>query len=187
MTNVFSQVTFAISAAAVSAIFMLALVSALSRKFQFWPPPSKDSWQHKVFMALFRAYLYPLIVLSALEFEVLEGRFAIIQYAIGGALFLIGFGLAFRITLGMGWRNAFGENRGLKTTGWFAWSRNPIYVVTWVGLIGWALIANVLLVTLLLSAWALLYFLAPFLEEPWLEEQYGDEYTSYKEKTRRFF
>lgn len=183
----FSQIAFAISATSVSTIFLLALVSALNRNFQFWPPPSKDSWQHKLFMGLFRAYLYPLIVLSALEFEILEGRFAIIQYAVGSALLLIGFGLAFRITLGMGWRNAFGEKLGLQTTGWFAWSRNPIYVVTWIGLIGWALIANSLLVTILLLAWALLYFLAPFAEEPWLEEQYGEEYVAYKKKTPRFF
>lgn len=140
-----------------------------------------------MFMGLFRAYLYPLIVLSALELEILEGRSAIIQFAVGGALLLIGFGLAFRITLGMGWHNAFGEKRGLKTTGWFAWSRNPIYVVTWVGLIGWALIANSLFVSILLSAWALLYLLAPFVEEPWLEEQYGEEYVAYKAKTPRFF
>ncbi|MEO1136620.1 MAG: PEMT/PEM2 methyltransferase family protein [Pseudomonadota bacterium] len=137
-------------------------------------------------MLLFRGYLYPLIAFTALKIELIEGARALWQYGVGGTLFLIGFGLAFRITFSMGWRNAFGEKRGLQTTGWFAWSRNPIYVVTWIGLMGWALIAKSLLVTLLLFAWALLYLLAPLVEEPWLEKHYGEEYLAYKETTPRF-
>jgi len=53
-------------------------------------------------MLLFRMYLYPLIVLTALQFEMLEGMRAIVQYGIGGALLFIGFGLAFRITFAGG-------------------------------------------------------------------------------------
>jgi len=86
----------------------------------------------------------------------------------------------------MGWRNAFGEKLGLMTTGWFAWSRNPIYVFTWVGLIGWAMIANHGLVSLLLIAWALMYIIAPFFKEPWLEAEYGKTYCNYKQVVRRF-
>lgn len=137
-------------------------------------------------MLLFRGYLYPLIALTALQFELLDGNRALWQYGAGAVLFLLGFGLAFRITFDMGWRNAFGERRGLRTTGWFAKSRNPIYVVTWIGLLGWALIANSMLVSILLAIWALLYVLAPILEEPWLEREYGEEYLEYKRKTPRF-
>lgn len=137
-------------------------------------------------MMLFRAFLYPLIALSFVEFERLEGLRAIVQYGAGVVLFFTGFGLALRITFEMGWRNAFGEKRGLKTSGWFSWSRNPIYVATWVGLVGWGLVANALPVSTLLASWALLYLGAPFLEEPWLEDQYGDEYRDYKTSTPRF-
>ena len=93
--------------------------------------------------------------------------------------------MAIRITLYMGWRNAFGEKLGLMTSGWFAWSRNPIYVFTWLGLIGWALIANHVLVSLLLTAWALMYIIAPLFEEPWLEAEYQDTYLKYKQRVRR--
>ncbi len=182
----FSQIAFTVSAVSAGLIFVLSMAAAISRRFQFWPPPSKDAWQHKTFMLLFRGLLYPLIGLTALQFELLQGGRALVQYGTGGALFVIGFGLAFWVTFGMGWRNAFGEKLGLRTTGWFAWSRNPIYVVTWIGLAGWALIANSIFVSILLGAWALLYLAAPFLEEPWLEEQYGDEYRDYKGKVRRF-
>ena len=101
-------------------------------------------------MALFRLYLYPLILLTVLIFSPLAGIRALAQYVVGGIALLVGFGMAIRITLYMGWRNAFGERLGLMTTGWFAWSRNPIYVFTWLGLIGWAMLANSWMVTLLL-------------------------------------
>ena len=186
MTGVISQFAFWVSLSSAGLIFLLASISVKNSKFQFWPPPGKKSWQHRTFMLLFRIYLYPLVVLTALQFEILEGMKAVIQYGIGGVLLLFGFGLAFRITLAMGWRNAFGEKRGLRTTGWFARSRNPIYVVTWIGLLGWALIANSLPVSILLAIWALLYLLAPLLEEPWLEKEYGEEYLEYKRQTPRF-
>ncbi len=182
-----SQIAFWVSLVSASLITVLSSASAAIPKFQFWPPPGKDAWQHMAFMILFRGYLYPLIALTGLRFEFLEGHWALAQYSVGGVLFAIGFGLAHWITFSMGWRNAFGEKLGLRTTGWFAWGRNPIYVVTWIGLIGWGLVANSLLVTILLAVWALLYFLAPFLEEPWLEEQYGEDYRRYKETTPRFF
>lgn len=86
----------------------------------------------------------------------------------------------------MGWRNAFGEKLGLRTTGWFSRSRNPIYLATWLGLIGWALLANAWMVTALLATWALFYAIAPMLEEPWLERQYGEDYRAYKAAVPRF-
>jgi len=181
-----SWAVFGFSLAGVLAIFVFSALSAFGPKFQFFPPPSKYSWQHRTFLALFRLYLYPLIGLTVLVFEPLEGTRAWIQYTVGGLLLLIGFGMAIRITLYMGWRNAFGEKLGLMTTGWFAWSRNPIYVFTWLGMIGWAMIASSWLVTLLLSAWAIMYVVAPYFEEPWLEAEYGDDYQKYKQSVRRF-
>ena len=127
-----------------------------------------------------------MIILTGLEFRFLQGKYGLIQYSIGGLLLIVGFCLAFWITLQMGWRNAFGEKLGLRTTGWFAWSRNPIYVVTCIGLIGWGLVANSILVSILLALWAVMYVLAPFVEEPWLEREYGQKYRDYKARTPRF-
>ena len=110
----------------------------------------------------------------------------VLQYTLGLVLLVVGFALAFWITFQMGWRNAFGEKHGLKTQGWFRISRNPVYVATWVGMIGWGLLANTLLVWILLALWATMYLLAPVFEEPWLEQQYGQDYLDYKRQTRRF-
>lgn len=177
---------FGLSLSGILAIFVLSAIAAFRDDFEFFPPSNKQSWQHKTFLGLFRLYLYPLIILTMLVFEPLEGTRAWTQYSVGGVLLLIGFGMAVRITLYMGWRNAFGEKLGLMTTGWFGWSRNPIYVFTWLGLIGWAMIVNHWPVTLLLSAWAAMYLVAPIFEEPWLEKQYGDNYCEYKKIVPRF-
>lgn len=178
---------FGVSLSGALAIFGLSALSALRPDFKFFPPPSKTSWQRKTFLILFRLFLYPLITLTVMTFEPLEGARAWVQYLIGGLLFITGIGMAFIITLQMGWRNAFGEKRGLKTTGWFARSRNPVYAFTWQGLLGWAMMSSHMLVAILLSIWALMYLYAPRVEEPWLEAKYGDEYIAYKQKVRRFF
>ena len=177
---------FGLSLTGAMAIFGLSALAAIRSDFQFFPPPSKQSWQHWTFLFLFRLYLYPLIALTVLLFSPLRGTHAWAQYGIGGACLLIGFAMAIRITLYMGWRNAFGEKLGLMTTGWFAWSRNPIYVFTRLGIIGWAMLANSWLVTLLLSAWVIMYLFAPYFEEPWLEAEYGEDYQKYKRSVRRF-
>jgi len=165
---------FGLSLSGIAAIFGLSVMAAVREDFQFFPPPNKQSWQHKTFLGLFRLFLYPLVVLTFLVFDPPEGTRAWVQYGVGGLLLLIGFGMAVRITLYMGWRNAFGEKLGLMTTGWFGWSRNPIYVFTW-------------LITLLLGAWIVMYLVAPLFEEPWLERQYGDDYRKYKRNVPRFF
>lgn len=179
-------VAFAISLMAISAIFALAAVSLKAEGFQFFPPPAGGSWQHRVLILLFRLFLYSLILLTVLIFDPSGTPFAFARYAAGGVLIVIGFGLALKITFDMGWRNAFGEQRGLHTTGWFARSRNPIYVASWIGMAGWALVANNARVTILLSAWFVMYLLAPRVEEPWLEKHYGEDYKTYKETVPRF-
>lgn len=122
-----------------------------------------------------------------MEFHWQAGAIWVAQIGVGTILLLTGFGIAFHMTFYMGWRNAFGKQDGLKTDAYFAWSRNPVYVSTWIGLAGWALIASSVLVTILLALWALLYLMAPLAEEAWLEQIYGDEYREYQSRVRRFF
>lgn len=181
-----SWILFGISASSICAIIGVSVFAVLSGKLQFFPPPPEGGWQRRTFMMLFRLFFYPLLGLSILFFEPVAHGFALAQYGAGVALLGVGFALAFWITFQMGWRNAFGERHGLKTQGWFAISRNPVYVATWVGMIGWGLLANTPLVWILLALWATMYLLAPKFEEPWLEQQYGQDYLDYQRQTRRF-
>ena len=100
---------------------------------------------------------------------------------------VVGISLAMHWTGFLGWRNSFGEPTDLKTTGPFYWSRNPVYMATIVGMMGWALVANSAFPSILLALWALLYIAAPFVEEPWLAREFGKEYRSYMDQTPRYF
>ena len=93
---------FSLSLSGISTIFVLSAIAALRDDFEFFPPPNKQSWQHKTFLGLFRLYIYPLIILTMLVFEPLEGTRVWVQYGVGSLLLLIGFGMAIRITLYMG-------------------------------------------------------------------------------------
>ncbi len=180
-------IAFWTSMSAVIAIFSLSILALTMAPFQFFPPPSKKSWQHRTFLLLFRLFFYPLVALSILVFVPTTGTKALVQFGLGGLLSGAGFGLAFWITFQLGWRNAFGEKTGLRTNGWFRFSRNPIYVATWIGLIGWGILVHHNLVTILLTLWGLMYVFAPIFEEPWLKERYGELYLNYKRSTPRFF
>lgn len=183
MAPMLSLVVFVLSIGAGASLIALALIGTINKSFEFFPPPNRDSWQHTTFVSLFRLFVYSLIALSVLRFEHSNewGR-----VVVGSGLLATGFCLAFFITIQMGWRNAFGEKRGLQTTGWFRFSRNPVYVATWVGLVGWGVVVADTLVTTALLLWAIIYLMAPFLEEPWLEGQYGDDYRTYRRSTPRF-
>lgn len=177
---------FIIALAADLAILLLSLIALVSNKFQFWPPSTTKSWQYYVFWGLFRVMFIGVIVLSVLDFNGLNGADSVWRYYVGIPLATAGFGLAFYITFYLGWKNAHGEREGLVTHGFYGWSRNPVYVVSIAGLIGLALTIHSGLVYTMLTIWALFYIIAPFLEEPWLEEQYGNEFLSYKARVPRF-
>ena len=164
--------------AAASLICTLALASLLSRKVAFWPPegpPEQAASKQKRFLWMFRAMFYP--TLAATILHLWNSPPAINSGSLlAGLGVALGFGGAFFSTAWLGWRVAFGEADGdkavtensLVTSGPFALSRHPVYVSTWLGLVGWAALADVTLVRAALVLWALFYVIAIFLEEPWL-------------------
>ena len=177
---------FIFSLALLSSLLLLglSLTSLLSNSFQFWPPPDKTTWQYNMFWVLFRIIFGAIIILSIFDFNGLDN---LLRFYLGIALTLIGLGLGFYITFYLGWENAHGEEKGLKVSGWYAWSRNPIYTVSFIGFIGWGLAVNSIYVYVLFALLIGFYIFAPFLEEPWLEEHYGKAYLDYKKNVPRFF
>lgn len=175
-------VIFGVGLSAVVLILVLSTFKFVRPGFEFWPPPSPTSWQHTTFRILFRMFFFALIVLSFLDFQ--YGSYW--RYVTGGSLLVIGFGLALRWTGFLGWRDAFGEATGLKTEGPFGWSRNPIYVASIVGMLGWVTVVASPYLSILLGIWTVLYIAAPFLEEPWLEREFGQAFAEYAARVPRY-
>lgn len=178
---------FAISLAAILVIVIAGLASLLKPGWRFWPPPNTASLQYQLFWWPFRIYVAGLVTLSLVDFAPLTEGTLWWRIGVGVPLFGIGFGLAFYGSAQLGWANAHGAEHGLRTGGMYGWSRNPIYVVTIPGLVGLGLIVHSRWLYPLLALWALLYVVAPFLEEPWLEERYGETYREYQRSVHRFF
>jgi len=74
-----------------------------------------------------------------------------------------------------------------KSIGWYSVSRNPVYVITIVALIGVIIAIPTFKIITISSIWIFIYILAPFIEEPWLRIRYGVEYVDYTRKVGRFF
>ena len=99
--------------------------------------------------------------------------------ALGGAL--VTWGIA---TLGT--TNTSGVKDGFIRTGPYAITRNPQYLGDILHFVGVSIAANseLALVTHMLTA--LVFLVTPIIEEPWLVEQYGDEYVRYRRDVPRF-
>ncbi len=74
----------------------------------------------------------------------------------------------------------------MRKEGLYLWSRNPVYVATFAGMIGWGIFIGSGYVWVLLIVWSVVYFIAPFIEERWLAQNYGDAYLEYKSQVPRF-
>ena len=169
------------------ALVGLSLVALIKKAFLFWPPPAKASWQNQTFMTLFRIMVYGSITTSIWHVWRFGMDVSLARVWTAAFLIAIGFAGAFWATFGLGWKNAFGAKEGLRIEGAFSFSRNPIYVATWFGLAGWALLIPQTVIQVTLLCWAVMYLVAIFLEERWLRCQYGLTFESYCVKVRRFF
>jgi protein-S-isoprenylcysteine O-methyltransferase Ste14 len=176
---------FAISLVSGVTLLTLSLASLWRPQVRFWPPPGINTWQYRTFWWLFRIFFIGIVFVCILDFGAI-GNDHVVQFVVGIPLAIVGFGLAFYVTFLLGWRDAHGEANGLTTNGWYGWSRNPIYIVSIVGMVGLGLLVHSWLAYFLLLIWAAFYIAAPYLEEPWLEQQYGNAFREYKSKVPRF-
>ncbi len=185
-----ADVSFITSALALLAgVILLGLATAdlLISSFRFWPPPKEQYWKSIAFRMLFRVMFYGLGIGSLLHLWQRGFEASVFVNILAIILISVGFLVALLATGTLGWANAFGAKEGLRTDGIFAYSRNPIYLATWLGLTGWALLVPTPIITSSLLCWALLYLIAIFLEERWLRQEYGAEFQEFCQKVRRIF
>ena len=153
--------------------------------FRFWPPPSHRSWQF--FASWITASLVAVffLFLGTLDFDSFVfhqwARFPVVLglftcTSIIGTWAFLTFGL--RATIGLG--------DELITTGPYRYSRNPQYMSDSVSIFAYIVFTNSVMVLILGSLGIILNILAPFTEEPWLEERFGASYLEYRRRVPRF-
>ncbi len=163
---------------------LLLLLDANLNEFSYWPPPKKNSWQYYTIWFLFILFSGSFMIL--IFTEVNRRNDNIFLFYFGIALSTIGLFFANFITIILGLKNASGLKKRLVIKGWYSLSRNPVYVATYIALIGVVIFLPILEVIILSFFWAFAYKVAIRLEEAWLEKQYGKEYLDYKRIVPRF-
>ena len=109
-----------------------------------------------------------------------------LRFVVGIPLALLGGMLAVWGVVTVGWKNSSRLKGGFVSDGPYRFTRNPQYVGDIVFFIGVGVIANSVFLWIAHLLLALVFVVAPLTEEPWLEEQYGDEYREYRRRVPRF-
>jgi protein-S-isoprenylcysteine O-methyltransferase Ste14 len=83
-------------------------------------------------------------------------------------------------------KNTSGLRDGFVARGPYLFTRNPQYLGDILMFTGVSIAANSEIVLVTHAFTSLVFLLAPMAEEPWLKEQYGETYTSYRRDVPRF-
>ncbi|MFC1766836.1 methyltransferase family protein [Planctomycetota bacterium] len=167
-------------------ILILGIVWSIAfPKKRIWPPPKKLSWQYPTTWILFHVPFILNVLLMVLDWNswVIPHE---IRFHIGIPFLVIGVLLATWGFTTLGEKNNHGLKNGFVPIGPYRYTRNPQYLGMIIAFTGISLISNSLYVATVHLLMILVYLFAPFTEEVWLEEQYGDEYKKYKTSTARF-
>jgi protein-S-isoprenylcysteine O-methyltransferase Ste14 len=154
--------------------------------FRFWPPPSAHSWQ------FFSAWLMASIVfvnfffLGLLDFDSAFLPDLRIRFPIAMIFFIFGVFIGYWGGAVFGLRATIGLGNRLVTRGPYRYTRNPQYIGDCLNALGYMIFTNSWMVGVIGILGVILNLLAPFTEEPWLEERYGEDYREYKRHVPRF-
>ncbi|MFB6202720.1 MAG: isoprenylcysteine carboxylmethyltransferase family protein [Halorhabdus sp.] len=173
----------------VAVVVELAVIAAIAVSI-VWPehrvwPPGSVSWKFWYYWGgstvVFAALTVVAVrdagsfVLTGITWDVAGGILAVAGFAFAGWA-----GYTFRM------RESFGLEGGLYTDGPYQYSRNPQYVGMVAVLLGVLLIVNSLFLIVGMLPVFIWTTLLPFAEEPWLRDQFGDDYTEYCQSVPRF-
>lgn len=160
------------------------LVSIASPASRLWPHGERD-W---TFWAGWTAWV--LYVGSVISVAVLDWwrwyRPPTVLQALGLVLLLAGAVVSTWAVWHLGFRESSGLAGQLDTGGPYRYSRNPQYVGYVAMLVGWPILAGSWMAGVLALPGIAWFLLAPVAEEPWLRDQYGDAYETYRRAVPRF-
>lgn len=176
----------AIGFAAAAYMLGMLLWSIVRPEQRIWPPQHATTGIKLRVWTITTAIFAAAFLLGLMDWNRL-GWPASLRWGIGLPLVILGNIAVWWGVSKIGYAATSGEASGLKTDGLYAWSRNPQYVADIAILIGWCILAASLWALPVLTLGFAVLVIAPFAEEPWLEERYGVAYREYRSKVRRYF
>ncbi len=152
---------------------------------RLWPPKNADDWTAAIGWLLTVIVFSGAFLLGALDWN----RFGwpvVIRWPVGLGLVLIGNLIVWRGVFKLGLKATSGAKDQLATDGLYRYSRNPQYMADIAILVGWLILSTSLWAVPVIGLGLVTLIMAPFAEEPWLEETYGEAYRRYRARTPRF-
>lgn len=162
----------------------LLILDTRASELRMWPP-AHGSWQSRLFWILFRTLNICALILAAIDWQPLGQSDALriaaaVTAAIGGVVYVVA-------CLRLGRTNLYCGRQGLVTAGIYGWSRNPQYAIAMPTYVALAIAAHSTLLPLLVGLLVAVFWLMAINEEPWLEAEYGADYSRYKQAVPRFY
>ncbi|KAB1196318.1 MULTISPECIES: isoprenylcysteine carboxylmethyltransferase family protein [Haloferax] len=176
--------TFALGVASASVIIGTLLVTIFSSSWRFWPP-GELTWKYHLHWVCVGSFNVSLVGTAVFEW----GTWVLpapTKFVVGGVLAVVGVVVFTTSENSFERHETMGLAGDLHTSGLYARSRNPQYVGMIVGIVGFAVVVDSLLVTILALLHVSWVLLLPFAEEPWLQDEFGEEYRRYKQQVPRF-
>ncbi|AUH35780.1 heavy metal resistance protein CzcN (plasmid) [Paracoccus tegillarcae] len=124
-------------------------------------------------------------IVGIIEWNALDW-FDWLRFGVGVPLIVGGNIIVWRGVFGIGMDATSGARGQLKTDGLYRYTRNPQYLADMGILTGWAVLSASPSAWIIAASGVAALALAPFAEEPWLEEIYGDPYRRYCKSAPRF-
>jgi len=167
-------------------LLLAGIVLSIARpEYKIWPPATQQSWQFYATWILF----YMGAVLTTLTAVFTWDSWLIpdeIRLFIGVPLVLLGGACVLWGIHSLGMRNTHGLAHEFIELGAYQFTRNPQYVGDICLFVGLSLVVNSLYVAIPLLLQSITFTLAPLAEERWLQAQYGNAYSEYKQRISRF-
>lgn len=152
---------------------------------QIWPPDRSTSAHRAMAWTLSTTGFASAIALGLLGWGKLETP-GILRWGIGPLFIILGNVVVWTGVVQLGLAATSGAEDMLRTNGLYRYSRNPQFVADVAILAGIGLLSASSLAWPVVLSGILALVLAPFAEEPWLEERYGEAFKKYRSSTRRF-
>ena len=187
MTPFLALKTISILIASVAGLYLLIALgwSILRPDRRVWPPKEATTGLKVRVWAATIAIFAAGFAVGLIDWNELNWP-AGLRWGVGLSLIILGNLVVWSGVMNIGFDATSGEVDVLKTDGLYAHSRNPQYVADMAIILGWAVLSASSLAFVLAFGGILILGLAPFAEEPWLEENYGQKYRDYKARVRRF-